>query len=169
MDVLLVDGYNVIGAWDELQRLKKHEISIARDRLIEVLSEYQAYYQRRVIIVFDALYVKGQESKVHFQNVEVIYTKEDETADECIERLVKTYKTVMNQVYVATSDYLEQRTIFSRGALRISAHELFVQVNDMAAQVEVQVAEKAQNKPKNVLHLPEEIARKLEEIRRKKS
>lgn len=169
MDVLLVDGYNMIGAWTELQRLKKHDISMARDKLIEMLSEYQAYYQRRVIIVFDALYVKGQESKKTFQNVEIIYTKEDETADECIERLVKSYKTVMNQVYVATSDYLEQRTIFSRGALRISAQELHIQIHDMAYQVEVHVSERASRKPKNVLHLPEEMIKKLEKIRRGKS
>src|SRR5690625_5213534 len=139
MDVLLVDGYNIIGAWSELQRLKRHEISMARDRLIEILSEYQAYYKRRVIIVFDALYVKGQESKVTNQNIELIFTKEDETADECIERLVKEFKTVMNQVYVATSDYLEQRTIFSRGALRISARELLIEVNSMYTNISDQL------------------------------
>jgi len=169
MDVLLVDGYNIIGAWSELQRLKRHEISMARDRLIEILSEYQAYYKRRVIIVFDALYVKGQESKVTNQNIELIFTKEDETADECIERLVKEFKTVMNQVYVATSDYLEQRTIFSRGALRISAQELHIQINDMAYQVDEQVAERAYQKPKNSLPLSEDLIKKLEKIRRGKS
>lgn len=169
MDVLFVDGYNIIGAWPELERLKKQNISIARDKLIEVLSEYQAYYRRRVIVVYDALYVKGQESRLAIQNVDVIYTKEDETADECIERLVKEFKTVLNQVYVATSDYLEQRTIFSRGALRISAHELKVQIQDMADQVQTHVIENVQTKPKNSLDISEELAIKLEKMRRGKS
>lgn len=168
MDVLFVDGYNIIGAWSELQKLKRQDIGLARDRLIEILSEYQAYYRRRVIIVFDALYVKGQEAKMTNQNIELIFTKEDETADECIERLVKEFKTVMNQVYVATSDYLEQRTIFSRGALRISAQELHIQINDMAYQVDEQVAKQAYQKPKNSLPLSEELVRKLEKIRRGK-
>lgn len=169
MDVLFVDGYNIIGAWPELERLKNQNISIARDKLIEVLSEYQAYYQRRVIVVYDALYVKGQESRLAMQNVEVIFTKEDETADECIERLVKEFKTVLNQVYVATSDYLEQRTIFSRGALRISAHELKVQIEDMADQVQTHVTENVRTKPKNSLDISEELAIKLEKMRRGKS
>src|SRR5690625_5770190 len=108
MNILVVDGYNIIGAWDELAYLKRKEISLARDRLLEMLMEYQAFSGDRVIIVFDALYVKGQESKMAINNVEVIYTKENETADECIERLVTSLKNVKNQVYVATSDYLEQ-------------------------------------------------------------
>ena len=166
MDVLFVDGYNIIGAWPELERMKHQDISIARDKLIEVLSEYQAYYRRRVIIVFDALYVKGRESRATVHNIEIIYTKEDETADECIERLVKEFKTVLNQVYVATSDYLEQRTIFSRGALRISAHELKVQINDMRDQVQTHVTENIQLQPKNSLDISEELAIKLEKMRR---
>lgn len=102
MDVLVVDGYNVIGDWDELNRLKVKDIGQARNRLIELLAEYKAFTGNRVIVVFDALYVKGVESRKSKNNVEVIYTKEDETADECIERQIKSLKNVKNQVYVAT-------------------------------------------------------------------
>src|SRR5699024_1549410 len=111
MDVLLVDGYNIIGDWDELIKLREQDIAQARKRLIELMEEYQAYTGRRVIIVFDALYVKGTEHHELYNNLEIIYTREEETADECIERLVKSFKNVNNEVYVATSDYMEQRTI----------------------------------------------------------
>src|SRR5690625_2935966 len=131
MDILVVDGYNIIGDWDELRRLKQRDISLARDRLIEILVEYRAYTKRRVIIVFDAMYVKGIESKQQINGVEIIFTRENETADECIERLIQSLKNVRNQVYVATSDYLEQRTVFSRGALRISSRELYSEIKTM--------------------------------------
>lgn len=106
MNVVVVDGYNVIGAWDELNRLKQKDIGAARHKLIEMLAEYRAYTGDRMIVVFDALYVKGIEQKTSQFDIEIIYTKEEETADECIERLVRSLKTVKNQVYVVTSDYL---------------------------------------------------------------
>jgi len=155
MDVLVVDGYNMIGAWHELNRLKVHDIGLARDKLIEILSEYQAFYRKRVIVVFDALYVKGKESRRSFHNVEIIYTKEDETADECIERLVKDLKNVKNQVYVATNDYLEQRTIFSRGALRTSSRELQIEIENMDVHVKGFVEENNLVKPSSKIELDE--------------
>lgn len=166
MNVLVVDGYNIIGAWDELNYLKRKDIGLARDRLLEILVEYKAYIGERVIVVFDALYVKGQESKQSVNNIEVIYTKEDETADECIERLVKSLKTVKNQVYVATSDYLEQRTIFSRGALRISARELLIEINSMHSNISDQLIQQSKKQPKRGLDMDDELREKLEKIRR---
>lgn len=166
MNVLVVDGYNIIGAWDELNYLKRKDISIARDRLLEVLVEYKAFSGERVIVVFDALYVKGQESKMSVNNVEVIYTKEDETADECIERLVKTLKNVKNQVYVATSDYLEQRTIFSRGALRISARELLIEINGMHTNISDQLEQQSKEQPKLKIPMGEDVRKKFEKWRR---
>lgn len=139
MVVLIVDGYNIIGAWEELQQLKEKEIGQARDRLVEWMAEYQAYSGHRVIIVFDAYYVKGISSKLKQYKVEVIYTKEKETADECIEKLVKEVKNVKTQVYVATSDYAEQRTIFGQGALRKSARELFIEMQDIEKEIEVSI------------------------------
>src|SRR5699024_1141526 len=128
MDVLVVDGYNVIGDWEELNKLKQKDIGLGRVRLLDNLSEYQGCSKNRVSIVFDVLCVNGRDAGNTENNVEIIYTKEDETADECIEKLVQSLKNVKNQVYVATSDYMEQRTIFSRGALRISARELLVEI-----------------------------------------
>lgn len=166
MDVLIVDGYNIIGAWDELVKLKKRSISEARDRLIEILSEYRAYSGLRIIIVFDALYVKGLESKQAINKLEIIYTNEKETADECIERLVASVKHVKNQVYVATSDYAEQRTIFGRGALRISARELLINIEN----IDQNIAHSIKNLPKyqGLLksRIDEKTFKKLEKIRR---
>lgn len=166
MNILVVDGYNIIGAWDELVFLKRKDIGLARDRLVEMLMEYQAFSGDRVIIVFDALYVKGTESKKSMNNVEIIYTKEDETADECIERLVKSLKNVKNQVYVATSDYMEQRTIFSRGALRISARELLIEINGMETHIHDQLAQHSKEQPKLKIEMQGDVREKFEKWRR---
>src|SRR5690625_846925 len=166
MDILVVDGYNIIGDWDELNRLKRIDISQARNRLIELLVEYKAFTGFRIIVVFDALYVKGTESRKLINNVEVIYTKENETADECIERLVKSLKNVKNQVYVATSDYLEQRTIFSRGALRISARELLIEINGMESNINDQLIQHSKAQPKLKISMEENVLKKFEKWRR---
>lgn len=166
MDVLVVDGYNVIGAWDELVRLKQKDIGQARNRLIDMLVEYQAFTGDRVIIVFDALYVKGTESRKSVYTVEVIYTKEEETADECIERLVKSLKNVKNQVYVATSDYMEQTTIFSRGALRISSRELLLEINSIDTVIEGQLKKQDKERPKSTIELDSKVRAQFEKWRR---
>lgn len=168
MNILVVDGYNVIGDWPELQRLKYQDFELARHKLMNTLSEYQAFSGDRVIVVFDALYVKGTESKQKIGKLEVIYTKEDETADECIERLVSALKNVKNQVYVATSDYMEQKTIFSRGALRISARELRLEIESMGHEITRQIIETQTQKPKRGLIEDERILQQLEALRRKK-
>jgi predicted RNA-binding protein with PIN domain len=139
MVVLLVDGYNMIGAWEELQRLKDYDFGQARDLLIDKLAEYQAYTGYRVIVVFDAYYVRGMENRQKNHRVEIIYTKENETADECIEKLVKDLKNVKTKVYVATSDYAEQRTIFAQGALRKSARELHIETKNIEREIEKEV------------------------------
>lgn len=166
MDVLVVDGYNIIGAWDELKRLKEWDISQARHRLIDMLSEYQAYVGHRIIIVFDAHYVKGGQSKLKKDIIEVIYTKENETADECIERLVKSLKNVKNQVYVATSDYDEQRVIFGRGALRISARELLVEMKDMNRNIKLELEKHHNKSPQFKINIDNNVLKQFEKWRR---
>lgn len=169
MNVLVVDGYNIIGAWDELKRLKLKDIGQARDRLVELLADYKAYTGMRVIVVFDAYYVKGIESKLNDYEVEIIYTKENETADECIERIVKELKNVINQVYVATSDYAEQRTIFGRGALRKSARELYIELNDIDREIEQQIEQHKNVQPQVKIPLDKDILEKFEKWRRGKT
>ncbi|WP_156291780.1 NYN domain-containing protein [Oceanobacillus salinisoli] len=166
MVVLVVDGYNIIGAWDELKQLKDNDIGQARDRLIELMAEYQSYSGHRVIIVFDAYYVRGMESKLKEYNIEIIYTKEKETADECIEKLVKKIKNIKTQVYVATSDYAEQRTIFGQGALRKSARELYIELRDVERQISQSIENHKQIKPHKKIELDEATLKKFEKMRR---
>lgn len=168
MVVLIVDGYNIIGDWDELKQLKQKDLSQARDRLIELMAEYQAYSGSRVIIVFDAYYVRGIESKLKQYKVEIIYTKEKETADECIERLVKKVKNVRTQIYVATSDYEEQRMIFGQGALRKSARELKIELENMNREISHSMSEHMKARPKSKIPLNEDILEKFEKWRRGK-
>lgn len=166
MDVLVVDGYNIIGAWDELTAIKRINIGHARDRLIEMLAEYQAYTGDRVIIVFDAHFVSGSESKLKAFDVEVIYTKENETADECIERLVTDVKNICNQVYVATSDYTEQRVIFGRGALRKSARELSIEYKGIEAEIDKKITYHSKGKPQTKIPMDQDVLDVFEKWRR---
>lgn len=166
MNILVVDGYNIIGAWDVLQTAKSQEIAHARDMLIEYMADYQAYTGERVIIVFDAYYVEGMASKLTAFNVEIVYTKENETADACIERIVSDLKTVENQVYVATSDYAEQRTIFGRGALRKSARELYIEWKESKRQIEGNIKKHKSITPKSKIPLDKKTLEVFEKWRR---
>ena len=123
-EYLIVDGYNIIGAWPELQALKEENLEYARARLIEILSAHAALSKRIVIVVFDAYQVKKNSgSREMIQGIEVIYTKENVTADMAIERLTAQIPK-HQKVFVATSDRLQQETIWGKGAFRISAMEL---------------------------------------------
>ncbi|MGN8647852.1 NYN domain-containing protein [Gracilibacillus sp. HCP3S3_G5_1] len=166
MDVLLVDGYNMIGAWEELKSLKETDLEQARLLLIDKMAEYQAYRKRKVIVVFDAYEVRGLENRQQQYKVEVIFTKENETADQCIERLVKEFKNVRTKVFVATSDYTEQRTIFAQGAFRISARELDIELKNIQKEIEVDIIEHQQNKRKSKIPLDDKVLKVFEEWRR---
>lgn len=168
MNILIVDGYNVIGAWQELEQMKQYNMEHARDRLIDLLAEYKAYTGNRVIVVFDAYYVSGSESMYDVHQVEVIYTKEKETADECIEKLIKSLKKVDNQVYVATSDYAEQRTIFSQGALRLSARELLMEMKQVQHRIEQKLMNQKKFQPQSKIALNDQVLKVFEKWRRGK-
>lgn len=169
MNILLVDGYNIIGDWEELQALRDKDMAQARDRLIELMAEYQAYTGDRVIIVFDAHEVRGQESKYKQFKVEVIYTKENETADERIEGLIRKLKNIKTQVYVATSDFAEQRTIFGQGALRISARELKIELKDIEREIDFQLLEQKNKRPQSKIILDKRVLEAFEKMRRGKN
>lgn len=166
MNILLVDGYNIIGAWPELQALKQDNLEHARDLLVEKMSEYQAYTGFQVIIVFDAHLVKGIEKKLKSSRVEIIFTRENETADERIEKLVKTLLSVKNKIYVATSDYTEQWTIFSQGALRKSARELLIEMETIEEGIKRRVKKTQENRPYSKIKLSEDVAAQFEKWRR---
>lgn len=124
--VLFVDGYNMIGAWPMLNQLKKQEkLGDARDQLLFMLSNYAKYEGIEILVVFDAQFVPGVTKTYKEYGLTVIFTKEDETADTYIEREASERINPLTHVRVATSDMAEQWIIFSRGALRVSARELY--------------------------------------------
>lgn len=129
-EVLLVDGYNMIGAWPELVTLSSRSLEDARDRLLAQLADYQGVGGMRVIVVFDAHQVSGRGMTFKQNRIEVVFTKEKETADSCIERLVGELQSRKRQVTVATSDNAEQHVVFGKGALRMTARELLLQVQE---------------------------------------
>lgn len=127
-EYLLVDGYNVIFAWDSLKELAKDNVDGARNTLINILCNYQGYKKCEVILVFDAYKVKGNTGDVEkIDNINVVYTKEAETADMYIEKV--SHKLAKNnKVRVVTSDALEQLIILEGGALRVSSKEFFYEI-----------------------------------------
>lgn len=134
--LLIVDGYNMIGAWPELAQLKKQDqLEAARDLLLNRLSNYAKYEGLEIIVVFDAQLVPGIQQTYKKYLLTVVFTKEDETADSYIERIAGEKNTHLTQVTVATSDLAEQWMVFSKGALRISANELYKSVQKVEATI----------------------------------
>ena len=127
-EYLLVDGYNVIFAWEELKEMAGRNLEAARHMLMDILCNYQGFKKCVVILVFDAYKVKGNPGSVErYKNIHVVYTKEAETADTYIERA--TYEIAKeNRVRVATSDNLEQLIILGHGAVRLAAADLKTEV-----------------------------------------
>ncbi|MFI3202483.1 MAG: NYN domain-containing protein, partial [Eubacteriales bacterium] len=134
-EYLLVDGYNIIFAWKELKELAEVTIDGARDRLIEIMSNYNGYCEITIVIVFDAYKVKGNlGSSENYHNVHVVYTKEAQTADTYIERTVHQLKGKY-KITVATSDALEQLIVMGQGALRMSAKNLLDEVRRIQKEI----------------------------------
>ena len=156
-EYLLVDGYNIIFAWEELKELSKINIDSARDRLKDILCNYQGYRKCTLILVFDAYRVKGHREEItKYHNIHVVYTKEAETADMFIEKTVHAIGRKY-QVTVATSDGLEQVIIMGQGGKRLSAAGLKEEVDMAAAQMKEHL-EAAKQKTKTYLgeYFPED-------------
>ena len=147
-EYLLVDGYNIIFAWDELAALAAQDIAAARSALIDILANYQGFRKCRVIAVFDAYKVKGNPGSVQtVHGVKVVYTKEAETADAYIERA--TYELRRERrVRVATSDGPEQVIILGHGALRVSARAFHAEVEAAEGQISA-VLQSLSNRPRS--------------------
>jgi predicted RNA-binding protein with PIN domain len=130
-DILIVDGYNIINAWPNLEEIKKHDLESAREKLIEILADYAAQMGITPIVVFDAHQVeKNYGASYNINGVEVVFTREGETADHYIEKLAHLLGHEEN-LKVATSDWIEQQIVLGRGATRISARELYNEISSM--------------------------------------
>jgi len=136
-EYLLVDGYNIIFAWEDLSALAEENLEAARQKLIDILCNYRGYKNCELILVFDAYKVKGNPREVEkWHNINVVYTKEAETADMYIEKVTHELGK-KHKVRVATSDGLEQMIILGHGALRVSARAF----RDEVDQVEQEIRE----------------------------
>lgn len=165
--LLIVDGYNIIGAWPDLRALKDQDrMDEARDLLISKMAEYQSYTGVKVMIVFDAYNVPGPGRLIEDYQVEVYFTKKKETADEKIEQIVSQYQQKNRQIYVATSDYTSQRVIFGQGALRKSARELLLDMESAGKEIKQQVEKTQEERFSKRISLDEEIAKIFEKWRR---
>ena len=134
-EYLLVDGYNIIFAWDELNALAKDSLEAARHKLMDILCNYQGYQKCNLILVFDAYRVPGSPGSIEqYHNIHVVYTKEAETADMFIEHVTHEIGKG-RRVRVATSDGMEQIIILGHGALRVSARMFHEEVQNVEKQI----------------------------------
>lgn len=165
-EYLLVDGYNIIFSWEELKDLATVSIDGARNKLMDILCNYQGFKHCELIVVFDAYKLEGHPVEIsNYHNIHVVYTKEAETADQYIEKLVHQIGKKYD-VTVATSDKLEQVIILGQGAKRLSAKDFKEEVERMNQQIRTDYLEK-QEKSHNYLfdHLDEDLANYVEEMR----
>ena len=165
-EYLLVDGYNIIFSWEELNELAKENIHAACDKLMDILSNYQGYRKCTLILVFDAYKVEGHvEEIITYHNIYVVYTKEAETADQYIEKTVHRIGR-QYQVTVATSDGLEQVIIMGQGAHRIFAQGLKKEIEDTEKTAREEWHQRRQSSKTYLFdHMSEEMQEQMEKIR----
>ncbi len=165
-EYLLVDGYNIIFAIPQLKELAEINIDSARDKLMDLLCNYQGYRKNTLILVYDAYKVEGGTGSVEkYHNIYVVYTKEAETADQYIEKTVHEIGKKYH-VTVATSDALEQKIIWGAGADRMSAKGLWEELQLVRQEIREQYLEQHREGGQKLFHnLDEELAEYLEDIR----
>ena len=163
---LLVDGYNIIFAWDFLKELAETSLEAARGKLMDILCNYQGFIGDTLIVVFDAYRVKGNPGEIFkYHNIHVVYTKEAETADQYIEKTTHELGH-KHRVTVATSDNLEQVIVMGQGARRLSATDFLEEVEHAEQEIR-RINRERRNNGKNYLleHADDETAELLENVR----
>lgn len=169
IEYLLVDGYNIIFAWDNLKILAESSLDHARIKLINILSNFQGYTGQNIIVVFDAHKVNNGKGSIEtYNNITVVYTKEKETADNYIERTAKTLSKKY-KIKVATSDALEQIIIMGTGALRVSAKGLYREIQESKKEItKTYIQDRPVKNNMLIENLDEETAKILENMRMSK-
>ena len=170
---MIVDGYNVINAWDFLQKISNEDLEFARDKLIHLLVEFGQYEKYDMTIVFDAQYTNAEEMWDEITpHCKVVYTKEKETADSYIERSAyEATRYYGKEVYVVTSDGAEQSLILGAGAYRITAKELLRSVKHSKKNIRDEYTGKhALPLKRRELgsRIDDDVIAKLEQLRKKK-
>lgn len=135
-EVLFIDGYNIINSWENLKKIQS-EISLesAREKLIDIVANFQGFTDIETTVVFDSYNVKrSSETKLKYKTINVVYTKEGQTADNYIEKVLISFPKG-TKIRVATSDYLEQIMALGRGATRVSARELYEEIFEAETKI----------------------------------
>lgn len=167
-EFLIVDGYNIIYAWPEFEKLKESSLEYARSKLVSILANYSPLSGQKIVVVFDAHQVRNAVERTEIiDGVEVVYTQQGETADALIERLVGSLSNE-GAVYVATSDWAEQGIIFGRGAYRLTPGELRTQVNRTKRESEEHYTQSTPADSYLENRLLDKVRSKLEKWRREK-
>lgn len=167
-EFLVVDGYNIIYAWPEFEKIKESGLEHARFKLVSKLVNYSHLSGQKIFVVFDAHQVKNSFERIEtIDNVEVVYTQQGETADAFIESLVGR---LLNEgiVYVATSDWAEQVIVFGRGAYRLTPGELLLEVNRARQESERHYGKSVPSDGYLENFLLDKVRSKLEKLRRQK-
>ena len=165
---LIIDGYNIINAWEELKSISVDDLDASREKLIDIIIEYAEFSGQKAIVVFDAYNVKNSLEKVEKRKyITVVYTKEHQTADSYIEKYISCLSKY-DIVKVATNDYAEQQIILGKGASRISARELKLYIQDSKKKIRSKQNGSERKIQRNWLEdrLDKETLSKLENIRR---
>ncbi|EHL15902.1 hypothetical protein HMPREF9630_01459 [Peptoanaerobacter stomatis] len=168
--ILIVDGYNVINAWEDLKKLSEENLEYAREKLNYVISEYAQFKGYKTIIVYDAYKVKDSVTRYEkIKNLEIVFTKEKETADTYIERYITELgpKKFLD-ITVATDDIAEQQVVSGKGGNRISTRQLYIEVNNAQVKIQEKIQKTVKNK-RNTLDdfLDKEMIEKLNDMRKK--
>lgn len=169
--ILIVDGYNVINAWNNLKQISKDDLERAREKLVSYIQEYSKIKGYEAYVVFDAYNVKGCDEKLeNHHGVVVVFTKENQTADSYIEKFISGLSKY-DEIAVATSDYAEQQIVLGKGCTRISSRELISDLNN--AKEDIRNNSKNDIKKYNSMNrlenrIDSDILDKLEQMRRNK-
>ena len=167
MKTIFVDGYNVINSWPNLKKIKDYSLESSRQKLIDTLLNYSEFKGYKLFIVFDAHMVKGSlEKKERQGNLVVVFTKDGETADNYIEKMVDHIGR-KSEVSVVTSDSIEQQVTFQRGATRMSSIEFYHEVINIEKKIQIRT-EKNYLEKRDWLEdrIDKKILEELEKIRR---
>jgi len=165
-EYLLVDGYNIIFAWEELGELAKENLHGARTKLMDILCDYQGYKKCHLILVFDAYRVEGHKAEIsEYHNIHVVYTAHAETADQYIEKLAHQMGRKYH-VTVATSDGLEQVIIRGQGCMLLSARDLKVEIERQRVHLRDTYMDKPKTERNYLMdHASDEVHEALKDIR----
>lgn len=167
-NVLLIDGYNIINAWEDLAQIASENLEEARHFFNNRISEYAQYNGIETYIVYDAYKVKGMNNRVEkIKNLTIVFTKENQTADSYIEKFIHDYKYKRHAIIrVATNDLVEQNMVLGKGAARLTARELLLEVNQSKQEIQTRIKENPDNRYTLGQSLDKETYEKLEKLRR---